>query len=276
MTTPAVAPALYEQAAHRLRQAAATRTPCPPIRDLLTEQRLELGLPGEIAFGYGVQRRLTEASTAEGRRIVGSKIGLTSEAVQRQLKVDQPDFGVLFADMARDEAQPIDVGELLQPRIEAEVAFTLGADLDGEELDLDVVRGAVRTAVAALEIVDSRIADWDIRLVDTIADNASCGLYVLGADPRPLAGLDLPAARMRMTAGGDVVSEGSGAACLGDPLEALLWLARVARGNGVPLRAGDVVLSGALGPMVPVWPGTTYTAEIDGLGSVRASFGGAS
>jgi 2-keto-4-pentenoate hydratase len=245
------------------------------VRDLLTEDQRDLGIAGQVSFGYEVQRRLTRAATDAGRRVVGAKIGLTSQAVQRQLGVDQPDFGVLFADMARDEDRPIDLADLLQPRIEAEVAFTLDADLDRADLDYAAVRDAVSTAVAALEIVDSRIAGWDIQLVDTVADNASSGLYVLGSQPLPLDGLNLPGARMHMYAGGNSVSEGTGAACLGDPLEALLWLARIAHSLGTPLRAGDIVLSGALGPMVPVTPNTTYVAGIDGLGSVRASFGGA-
>lgn len=256
-------------AAQRLHQAARDRTPCAPIRELLTADDPD----AQVAFGYSVQRLLTEAAKESGRRVVGAKIGLTSEAVQKQLGVDRPDFGVLFADMARFEDQPIEPADLLQPKIEAEVAFVLGADLDGPDLTLDQVRAAVDTAVAALEIVDSRIAGWDIRLVDTIADNASSGLYVLGGDPRPLGELDLPGAAMTMTAGGEVVSTGRGAACLGDPCMALLWLARTAREFGAPLRAGDLVLSGALGPMVPVAANTIYEATIGGLGTVRAAFG---
>jgi 2-keto-4-pentenoate hydratase len=264
---------LHEQAAARLHQARDTRTPCAPIRDLITDDSPD----AQVEFGYRVQRLLTEQALRDGRRVVGAKIGLTSEAVQQQLGVDQPDFGVLFADMARDERSPVDISELLQPKIEAEVAFVLGADLDRADLDLRTVRDAVDSAVAALEIVDSRITDWDIRIVDTVADNASSGLYVLGADHRPLRELDLPALPMTMTAhtfdNRRVVSSGSGAACMGDPCLALLWLARTAHRLGTPLRAGDVVLSGALGPMVPVHPGTTYTATIEGLGTVRATFG---
>jgi 2-keto-4-pentenoate hydratase len=258
-------PDLYRQAADRLMAAARDRAPCAPVRDLIGS--------GGMAAGYAVQQLLTQEALASGRRITGRKIGLTSEAVQRQLGVDQPDFGVLFADMARAETEPVGMAALLQPRIEAEVAFVLGAGLDRADLNLDVVRSAVDYAVAALEIVDSRIAGWDITLADTVADNASCGLYVLGSRHRPLTGLDLPAATMTMTAGDEVVSEGTGAACLGDPAEALLWLARTARDYGSPLRAGELVLSGALGPMVPVIPGTTYVAVLDGLGTVRASFG---
>jgi 2-keto-4-pentenoate hydratase len=254
----------YREAADRLLAAGRDRVPCAPVRDLLGST--------DLAAGYAVQQLLTRAAVARGRRIVGRKIGLTSAAVQRQLGVDRPDFGVLFADMARAETEAIDPATLLQPRIEAEVAFVLGADLDSARLDLDTVRAAVDQVVAALEIVDSRVANWDISLADTVADNASCGLYVLGSRPRALAGLDLPALTMSMTADGEVISEGTGAACLGDPCAALLWLARTAREFGSPLRAGDLVLSGALGPMVPVTPGTTYLATIDGLGTVRASF----
>lgn len=256
---------LYRQAASRLLTAAKDRVPCAPVRDLIGD--------GGMAAGYAVQQLLTQQAVASGRQISGRKIGLTSAAVQRQLGVDQPDFGVLFADMARSQTEPVAMTDLLQPRIEAEIAFVLGADLDRADLDLDIVRAAVDYAMPALEIVDSRIACWDITLTDTVADNASCGLYVLGAPHCPLAGLDLPAVTMRMTAGDEVVSEGNGAACLGDPAEALLWLARTTRDYGSPLRSGDQVLSGALGPMVPVNPGTTYRAELDGLGTVQASFG---
>lgn len=257
-------PAAHRRAADRLARAARERVPCAPIRDLLD--------PGDVPGAYAVQRLLSDAATGEGRREVGAKIGLTSAAVQRQLAVDSPDSGVLFADMGRDGSVEMDPRELLQPRIEAEVAFVLGSSLEGADLGAGDVRDAVRHAVPALEIVDSRIAGWDISLVDTIADNASCGLYVLGEDPRPLAGLDLPALRMSMTADGDAASSGVGRDCLGDPLNALLWLARTAQRQGTPLQAGAVVLSGALGPMVPVTPGTTYEAGIEGLGRVRASF----
>lgn len=272
---PSISPSLYRRAADQLLAAARHRTPCRPIRELLAEANgvTEEEVSCDFESGYAVQRLVTHAALADGRKIIGAKIGLTSPAVQQQLGVDRPDLGVLFADMARSEDQPIDFAELLQPRIEAEVAFFLGADLDRPDLDLHMVRDAVDTAVAALEIVDSRVAGWDIRLVDTVADNASSGLYLLGAKPERLRELDLSAITMAMTADGELVSEGSGAACLGDPCVALLWLARTMRQFGSPLRAGDLVLSGALGPMVAVRPDTTYAATIEGLGTVRASFG---
>lgn len=264
MTSASTIDAGVRAAAERLRDAQRTRVPCPPVRDLLPDT--------SVATGYAVQELLTRARVLDGGRVAGRKIGLTSQAVQAQLGVDQPDFGVLFEDMACPQDRPIDRGRLLQPRIEAEIAFVLAADLDGD-VDVAAARAAVGEVVPALEIVDSRIAGWDITFVDTVADNASSGLYVLGDSAGPLGDRDLTSVEMSMTrADGSVVSTGSGAACLGDPVNALVWLARTAAELGVPLRAGDVVLSGALGPMVPVAPGDAFAAELSGLGTVRASF----
>ncbi|MGN9842621.1 2-keto-4-pentenoate hydratase [Nonomuraea sp. H19] len=246
----------------RLATATAERQPCAPVRDLLGD--------ADVAAAYEVQRRLTERRLAAGAVVAGRKIGLTSPAVQRQLGVDQPDFGVLFDDM--DVSGTVPAGLLLQPKAEAEIAFVLAADLDAEHLDLATVRAAVGYATPALEIVDSRIANWDITLTDTVADNASSGLYVLGSALVPLTAFEPVAATMSMYADGELVSRGDGAACLGDPLNALLWLARTAREFGDPLRAGQVILSGALGPMVPVSPGVTVRAEISTLGTVTVTF----
>ncbi|WP_219412385.1 2-keto-4-pentenoate hydratase [Pseudonocardia nigra] len=265
--TPAstIASAEVRAAADRLLQALRTRTPCAPVRDLLPDT--------SVATGYAVQNLLTRARLDEGRRAVGRKIGLTAPAVQAQLGVDQPDFGVLFDDMACPQDRPIDHTRLLQPRIEAEVAFVLAADLDGDDIDPAAARAAVAKVVPALEIVDSRIAGWDITFVDTVADNASSGLYVLGDSAGPLGERDLRTVEMTMTGtDGGAVSTGSGAACLGDPINALVWLARTAVELGEPLRAADVVLSGALGPMVPVAPGAAFTVELSGLGTVRTTF----
>jgi 2-keto-4-pentenoate hydratase len=251
-------------AAGRLAVAERERRPCAPVRDLLGDR--------DISLAYAVQRHLRDRRVARGAQVVGHKIGLTSAAVQRQVGVDRPDFGVLFDDMDVSGEQPIPMRRLLQPRIEAEIAFVLGADLDGDHLGRAEVAGAVAHATAALEIVDSRVAGWDISIVDTIADNASSGLYVLG-DQR--VGLDRFVPRdvtMRMYVGDELVSEGTGAACLGDPVEALLWLARTAQELGDPLRAGMVVLSGALGPMVPVLPGMTVRTEISAFSPVTATF----
>jgi 2-keto-4-pentenoate hydratase len=256
--------ALLDEAAGRLLDAARNRVPCSPIRALIG--------PDDIDAAYAVQQRVIAAATTAGATVIGRKIGLTSRVVQAQLGVDRPDFGVLLDDMRREETTPVAITDLLQPRIEAEVAFVLSADLDEGPLDIDAVRAAVAHAVAALEIVDSRIAGWDISFGDTVADNASSGLFVLGATTRSLGDVEPVEVQMVMTENGEEVSAGNGAACLGDPLEALAWLARTARDYGNPLRAGQVVLSGALGPMVPVKPGATYTATLTGLGEVTATF----
>lgn len=253
-----------EAAASRLAEAQRARVPCAPVRDLI-------GADDRVA-AYAVQEIGTRARLAAGERMTGRKIGLTSAAVQKQLGVDQPDYGILFADMAIADGGEVPAGGLLQPRAEAEIAFVLGRDLDIDRLTAaDVVR-AVDHAVCAIEIVDSRIAGWDIRIADTIADNASSGLYVLGGRPRRIGDLDLELCGMVARRNGEVVALGAGAACLGSPLHATLWLAQAMVRNGRPLRAGDVVLSGALGPMAPVAPGDRFEAEIQGLGVVRVAF----
>jgi 2-keto-4-pentenoate hydratase len=250
-----------DDAARRLQDAVASGRPCAPVRDLIG--------PAEA---YAVQQRLTTARLMAGARVVGRKIGLTSPVVQAQLGVDQPDFGVLFDDMLVERGAPVPTGRLLQPKIEAEIAFVLGSDLDTGSLDPQQVRAAVAYAVAALEIVDSRIAGWDITFADTVADNASSGMFVLGDRRRTLDAFEPVGARMSMRLDGTEVATGSGAACLGDPLAALTWLARTARELGDPLRAGQVVLSGALGPMAVVGPGSVVSATITGLGEVGATF----
>ncbi|CAI7978341.1 2-hydroxypentadienoate hydratase [Frankia sp. Hr75.2] len=251
-------------AADRLIAAATTAEPCPPVRDLIGS--------GDLAAAYAVQREVSADRLAKGARVIGRKIGLTSPAVQAQLGVDQPDFGSLFDDTAYHDGATIPYARLLQPRIEAEVAFVLGEDLAEGDLSYAQVRDAVEHAVAAMEVADSRIARWDITFGDTVADNASAGVFVLGAERRALAEVSPRDVTLSMTVTGQEDSTGTGAACLGDPLLALQWLATTARELGDPLRAGQIVLSGALGPMRPVLPGATATATITGLGTVTVSF----
>jgi 2-keto-4-pentenoate hydratase len=252
-------------AAARLSRAAETRVPCRPVRDLIGRD--------DLIKAYAVQQRIAEARLAGGATVVGRKIGLTSEAVQQQLGVDQPDFGLLFDDMAYAGGDTIPFEAVLQPRAEAEVAFVLGEDLAEGPLDDAQVRAAVAYASPALEICGSRVEGWDISFGDTVADNASAGAYVLGPVRKGLDAFDPAAVEMTMSIDGEAVSTGNGAACLGDPINAVVWLARQARELGNPLRAGQVILSGALGPMRPVTPGATVTATISGLGSVSVSFG---
>jgi 2-keto-4-pentenoate hydratase len=250
-------------AADRLIAAAAGPLQCDPVRDILGEV--------DVASAYAVQRLLTEDSVTRGRRIVGHKIGLTSPAVQRQLGVDQPDSGVLFTDMQVASGATIATDTLLQPKVEAEIAFMLAQDLDGD-LSESRIRAAAGVAIPAIEIVDSRVRDWSISIVDTIADNGSSALFILGGEVAPATDLDFASRTMELTQDGVVVSAGRGSDCLGSPLNALRWLARTARDNGSPLCAGHIVLSGALGPMVPVRPGSKYAAQIDTIGSVEVSF----
>ncbi|MDQ6698197.1 MAG: fumarylacetoacetate hydrolase family protein [Actinomycetota bacterium] len=251
-------------AAERLAQAARTGVPCGPVRDLLGDTDVELA--------YAVQQRLIQGRVGDGARIVGRKIGLTSPAVQQQIGVDRPDFGVLLDDMDVSALPEVPSDRLLQPKAEAEIAFVLGTDLADGPLDQAQVRNAVDHAVGALEIVDSRVAGWDIRITDTVADNASSGLYVLGPEGRILDDFEPRDAVMHLYVDDELASQGDGTACLGDPLVALAWLARTAREYGEPLRSGQVVLSGALGAMVPARPGSTIRAELSGLGSVTTTF----
>jgi 2-keto-4-pentenoate hydratase len=255
------------EAAERLRAAHDNGQPCRPVRDLIEAD--------DIASAYAVQDSNTRLWIRQGRRLVGRKIGLTSHAVQKQLGVDQPDFGMLFADMAVCDGEPVQAGRVLQAKVEAEIAFVLERDIKIEQPTMADVMRAIGYAVAAIEIVGSRVANWDIRLVDTIADNASSGLFVLGNTPQKLAGLDLRDCAMEMSQGAAVVSTGVGHACLGHPLNATLWLARKMVEVGRPLQSGDIVLSGALGPMVTAQPGAEYEARISGVGTVRAAFAAA-
>ncbi|MEU2537923.1 2-keto-4-pentenoate hydratase [Streptomyces iakyrus] len=259
----AVPPAVAK-AADVLAEATRTRAACPPVRTFFDD--------GDLTSAYAVQQLNVRRGLDVGRRIVGRKIGLTSPAVQRQLGVEQPDFGTLFADMAVPDGGEVAAGRLLQPKVEAEVALVLGRDLPHRECTVVDVLRAVDFALPALEIVDSRVEGWDISLVDTVADNASSGLYVLGGTPVPLTGIDLRAVTMTMTRHGGTVSEGTGADCLGGPLNAAVWLASALAGRGDPLRAGDLVLTGALGPMAPAAPGDVFEARIPDLGSVRVGF----
>ena len=248
----------------RLTAARAAGRPCPPVRTLLPD--------GDIGAAYAVQSAWVAAQLAAGDRVAGRKIGLTNPAVQAQLGVDQPDFGTLLASMDCPPGEPVDANRLLQPRIEAEIAFVLARDLDIADPGPDDVLAATGAVVAALEIVDSRVDGWDISIVDTVADNASAGLFTLGEERRPPRGLDLAACPMRLRRNDEEVSSGTGAVCLGHPAAAVAWLAATARSYGQPLRAGEIVLSGALGPMVPVAAGMRFTAEIGGLGTVTAVF----
>jgi 2-keto-4-pentenoate hydratase len=255
---------VVNDAAERIWSVYRSRVPCTPVRDVIGA--------ADVEVAYAVQETNTVRWLKEGRKLSGRKIGLTSKAVQQQLGVDQPDFGMLFADMLFVNGAPISAARFMQPRVEAEIALVLSKSLDRESHSMEDIANATDYAVAAIEIVDSRIAKWDIRLADTVADNASSGGYVLGSERKKLVDIDLVGCQMAMERRREVISRGSGAACLGNPLNAAAWLADTMAKRGRPLGAGDVVLTGALGPMVAVAPGDDVTANIEGIGTVRARF----
>ncbi len=249
------------EAAAQLRKAAESGVPCSPVRTIL-------GTDNDIDIANAVQDHNTVLAIESGRRISGRKIGLTSKAVMAQVGVDQPDFGTLFVDMEYGDGIEISADRLIQPRAEAEVAIVLEHDLNKGEHSFNDIIAATAYALASIEVVDSRIVDWDIRIVDTVADNASCGVYVLGGQPVPLDRVDLRALTMSMRINDVEVSTGEGAACLGHPLQAARWLADTMCNRGTPLTAGDVVMTGALGPMHPLSEGETVVADLGDLGTV--------
>lgn len=258
--------AKLETAARLLRDAYA-KGAVPPLRDYLD--------PTDVVGAYAVQEINTRFWESQGRRIVGRKAGLTAKAVQQQLGVDQPDFGVLFDDMRVSDGGRLDPARCIQAKAEAEIAFVLGADLSSPLSTPAEVAAAVVGVHAAIEIVDSRIADWKISFADTVADNGSSAFFVLADKGLPLSGLDLEGASMTMAVNGTVASTGVGAAALGNPLNAAAWLARTLAERGEPLKAGDVLLAGALGPMVALAAGDQVRAEVAGIGSCSFTFAGA-
>jgi len=254
----------HDELASRLREAYRSGA-VPPLRDGLD--------PLDMAGAYAVQTINTRYWESQGRRIVGRKAGLTAKAVQMQLGVDQPDFGVLFDDMRIADGGRLDPGACLQPKAEAEIAFVLGTDLPSAQTTAEEAAAAVATVHAAIEIVDSRIADWKITFADTVADNGSSAFFVLAEEGHPLPGLDLWSAGMVMEINGTIASLGAGAAALGHPLNAAAWLARTLAERGEPLKAGDVLLAGALGPMVAIHPGDQVRAVVGGIGTCSFRYG---
>ncbi|MBT7954152.1 MAG: 2-keto-4-pentenoate hydratase [Rhodospirillaceae bacterium] len=253
-----------QKAADWLHEAYQSGVGCEPVRDLLPE--------GDVDAAYAVQEINTERRLASGARMVGRKIGLTSKLVQKQLGVDRPDFGILFADMSVPDGEEVDTSTLLAPRVESEISYVLEKDIIFEKPTNSEVIDAIAYATPSIEIVDSRIKDWNIKIQDTVADNASAVLYVLGNQKVKIEDFDGRMCGMVMECKGQPVSVGAGAACLGHPINAVRWLAEEMVNRGRPLSAGDVVMSGALGPMVGVEAGQVYEVRINGLGSVRAAF----
>lgn len=249
-----------EEIADILQKAEKANVPCAPIRDFFDGK--------DLNAAYRVQEFIRDQKVAKGQKLVGRKIGLTSKKVQAQLGVDQPDYGVLLNRMQVQNGGTLPFSELMQPKAEAEIAFVLKKNLSRKNHTLEEVRAAIDYAVVAIEIVGSRIENWDITITDTIADNASASHFVLGEKKVDVHALDLENCQMQLHINNKLVSEGTGKACLGNPLIATQWLADKMVEMKNPLKAGDIVLSGALGPMVNLHPADKVNAEIDGLGAV--------
>ncbi|MGN6462999.1 MAG: 2-keto-4-pentenoate hydratase [Pseudolabrys sp.] len=258
-------PTTIEAAADAIFNARDQQSPIRPIRETFKI--------GSAADAYAVQDINTRRYLQNGRALSGRKIGLTAKSVQRQMGVDEPDFGMLWRDTEYGSGTKIPTDTLIQPRIEGEIAFVLEREITDPETSITDLIRSVAYALPAIEIVDSAIANWDIQLVDTIADNASAAGYVIGHDPKALGQLDLRLCGMIISdATSGILSVGTGAACLDHPLYAMQWLARKMIDVGRPLQAGDLVLSGALGPMVAGSKGSTFVVEIQGFSPLTISF----
>jgi len=255
---------ILEGFAEELYRAAVDRRPIAP----LTERAPDLALTD----AYAIQTRVIERRVTGGARVIGRKVGLTSAPMQQLLGVDEPDFGVLLDDMVVEDGDEIPLGALVQPRVEAELAFVLAHDLAGPGVTTARALTALAGVLPAIEVVDSRVADWRIKLVDTVADNASSGLLVVGGRMRPVAELDLRLIGVVVSRNGEVIDTGAGAAALGNPARCVAWLANKLGSLGAGLRAGDVVLPGAVHKMVAVQPGDVFRAEFSRLGAVTARF----
>lgn len=243
-----------------LERAAQSRRP-------LREQYPDLSL----ADAYAIQEAYADLRRSNGARLVGRKIGATSLAIQRLFDIDTPDFGHVFDDMVHPNGGSIRASDLIAPKVEPEVAFLLKRDLSGTDLSIEDVLAATDAVLPCLEIIDSRIDDWDIAFVDTVADNGSSARCVLG-EPRPLGDLDLSKVLVTMTKNGTLASTGSGDAVLGHPATSVAWLVGSLAAFGRGLRAGEYVLSGSLTTAIPAVAGDTFTAEFSELGSVSCTF----
>jgi 2-keto-4-pentenoate hydratase len=252
---------VIEKAATILLKANESKEPCLPIRNLIGET--------DIVTAYEIQNYNVEKELAKGRSISGLKIGLTSFAVQKQLGVDQPDYGVIWADTEVKNGGIVSWEDLLQPKAEAEIAFLLGQDIPRKLENTHELLPYLEGMCAAIEIVGSRVENWNIRITDTVADNASASHYVLENEWSSLQGFDFEGCKMQLFKNNESVSTGQGSACMGNPLNAVLWLVNTMVELNRPLKKGYVLLSGALGPMVPMLPNDVFRAEIEGLGKVE-------
>lgn len=235
----------------------------------LTEREPEM----TIEDAYHISTALLEHRLADGERVIGKKIGVTSKAVQNMLGVHQPDFGYLTDRMLATSDAPIQIsGNMIAPRAEGEIAFVLKRDLIGPGVTNAQVLAATEAVMPCFEIVDSRIRDWKIKIQDTVADNASCGMFILGDQAIRPTEIDLTTAGMLVELNGEIISTGAGAAALGSPINCVAWLANTLGQFGIPLKAGEVILSGSLVPLQPVKAGDNLNVRIGGMGSASVRF----
>jgi 2-keto-4-pentenoate hydratase len=253
-----------EKFAAQLIEAEQTRVGIDPLTTVDPEISID--------EAYYIQLQNIKKKLVEGQKIVGKKIGLTSVAVQKMLVVDEPDYGHLLDSMVVENGGTIDIKTMLQPKIEGEIAFILKKDLKGPNVTVLDVLQATDYVVPALEIVDSRVQDWKIKLQDTVADNASSGLVVLGGKPTRIEDIDLELIGMVLMQNGEVANTGVGAAALGNPASCVAWLANRLADYDINLKAGEVILSGALSSMVVAKPGDNFTARFAHLGQVSVNF----
>jgi 2-keto-4-pentenoate hydratase len=252
-----------KSAFENLKNAFSSGQAIAPVRELIGET--------DIDTAYAVQEKLVAHFIDQGARKVGIKIGLTSESVQKQLGVNQPDFGVLFAHTHLPNNGKIPFSFLIQPKAEAEMAFVLKESITQPVAHISELLSKIEYVCAAIEIVGSRVENWNIRITDTVADNASASHFVLGEAHVAPGQIDFENAAMELFRNGELVSEGIAKACMGNPLNAVLWLCNTFVEKGVPINKGDIILSGALGPMVPIAAGDSFSAHIAGLGEVSFS-----
>ena len=253
-----------QDAAAALAGARESGSPIAPLRETWPDI--------DVVDAYEIQLIGVGEQMAAGRQVKGHKVGLSAKAMQQMLGVDEPDYGHLLDDMVLFENDTVAAGSLLQPRIEVEVAFVLGASLRGPGCTVADVLAATDYVTASLEIIDSRVADWNIRLVDTIADNASAGAVVLGGQATPVGGLDLRTIGAVLWRNGEIVATGASGAVLGNPATAVAWLANKVADFGVTLEEGHIILPGSCTKAIDVAPGDTFRAEFDQLGPVTVNF----
>jgi len=253
-----------EKLGDTLYEALVARQPVAPLTATHPEMTIE--------DAYHVQQRMLARRLEKGERIIGKKIGVTSKAVMNMLGVHQPDFGYLTDGMVYNEGETIEMAGLIQPKAEGEIAFLLKKDLQGPGVTAADVLAATEGVMACFEIVDSRIQDWKIKIQDTVSDNASCGVFVLGDQLVDIAGLDLALCGMVLEKNGEIVVTGAGAATMAHPVNAMVWLANTLGQLGIALKAGDIVLSGAMGAMVPVVKGDNLRMTIGGIGGCSVRF----